>query len=109
LKRKGIDTTQSRFTDIVDLKRIVLDHQKRNDIQRLLNTNYNEQLKYVFALIEGFAFAEICDAFKEEKNHILNKSKLEKMIEGPFFSWDEPFAGDNARNTQFEFGDALFF
>jgi len=70
LKSKGIDTTQSRFTDIVNLTRVILDHQKRNDIQRLLNANYNEQLRYVFALIEGFAFAEIYEAFKEEKNHI---------------------------------------
>jgi hypothetical protein len=109
LKSKGIDTTKSRFTDILNLTRIILDHQKRNDIQKLLNANYNEQLKYVFALIEGLAFAEIWDAFKEEKNHILHKSKLKKMISGQFFSWDDPPIGDNARNTQFELETAAKF
>jgi len=31
------------------------------------------------------------------------------MIEGHFFSWDEPSAGDNARNTQFELETAARF
>jgi hypothetical protein len=97
LSSKAIDTTQNRFSDILTLTRIILDHQKRSDIQRLLGSNDNEQLKYVFALIEGLAIVEIYEAFRKQKNHILHKSKLAKMIEGPFFSWDEPPIGDNAR------------
>jgi hypothetical protein len=109
LKSKGIDTAKSRFSDVLNLTRIINDHQKRNNIEGFLKANKNEQLKYVFALIEGFAFAEIYEAFKEEKNHILHKSKLEKMIEGPFFLWDELPMGDNARNTQFELETAAKF
>lgn len=107
LKGKGIGTTKSRFSDILNLTRIIIDHQKRNDIQRLLSSYDN--LELYCALSEGFAFAEICEAFKDEKNHILHKSKLKKMIGGQFFSWDEPPIGDNARNTQFELETAAKF
>lgn len=107
LKRWGVNTSQGRFNDVLDLSRIVIDHQKRNNIQELLDSYDN--LRLIHALIEGFAFAEIYEAFKEQKNHILRKSKFEKMIGGPLFSWDEPPIGDNARNTQFELETAAKF
>jgi hypothetical protein len=107
LKRWGVNTSQGRFNEVLDLSRIIIDHQKGNNIQELLDSYDN--LRLIYALIEGFAFAEIYEAFKDEKNHILHKSKLEKMIGGPLFSWDEPPIGDNARNTQFELETAAKF
>jgi hypothetical protein len=107
LKRWGVNTSQGRFNEVLNLSRIIIDHQKRKNIQELLDSYDNLRLNY--ALIEGFAFAEIYEAFKEQKNHILGKSKLKKMIGGQFFSWDEPPIGDNARNTQFELETAAKF
>ena len=107
LKRWGVNTSQGRFNEVLDLSRIIIDHRKRNNIQELLDSYDN--LRLIYALIEGFAFAEIYEAFKDEKNHILHKSKLKKMIGGQFFSWDEPPIGDNARNTQFELETAAKF
>jgi len=107
LKRWGVNTSQARFNEVLDLSQIIIDHQKRNNIQELLDSYDN--LRLIYALSEGFAFAEIYEAFKDEKNHILHKSKLKKMIGGKFFSWDEPPIGDNARNTQFELETAAKF
>jgi len=100
LKSLGIDITQSRFSEILNLNRNIVDHQKRNDIDGLLK-NHDNVLLY-FALTEASAFVEIHDAFKSEKSHLLRRSQLKKIIGGPFFAWDEPAEGDNARNTLFE-------
>ncbi|MBU1766579.1 MAG: hypothetical protein KJ648_00525, partial [Candidatus Omnitrophica bacterium] len=61
-------------------------------------------LKLYFALTEASSFIQIYKAFKDQKSHVHPRTKLKKMLKGPYYSWEEDVKGGNIepRNTLFE-------
>jgi len=106
LKIIGINTTNTRFEKIYNLNNIILEHYNNNSLNHLLEEHGKLELSLV--LIDASSFINIYKAFKDEKSHM--HPKLKKILEGPYYSWEEdPSKGDNEnRNLFFELETAAF-
>lgn len=102
LKSIGIETANTRFDEIFKLNKIIVEHHRKNEIQRLIDGYDN--LTLWCALTEASSFVEIHKAFKDQKSHMHPRSKLKKLLGGPFLPWDEDTNESNIenRNTLFE-------
>jgi hypothetical protein len=107
LKIIGINTTNTRFEKIYNLNKIIIEHYNNNLLNKLLEQY--DKLELSLALVDASSFINIYEAFKDEKRLI--HPKLRKILEGPYYSWDEdPSKGDNEnRNILFELETAAFF
>lgn len=105
----GIKTTGTRFDEILQLNRKIVEHHKNGEVDSLIEQYGN--LKLWGALTEASSFIHIHEAFENQKSHLRPKSKLKKMIEGPYHSWDEDVNEGNieARNILFELETAAIF
>jgi len=78
------------------------EYYNANNIDKLIDKHGN--LKLWTALTDAVAFVDIYEAFKDQDSQKRPIGKLKKIIEGPFFSWEEDTNANNieARNTLFE-------
>ena len=102
LNQIGISLENTRFSEILRLNRLIVEHQNQETLDSLIN-KYGT-LKLWYALTEASSFIQIYEAFEKEKSHIQRRSKLKKMLGGPFLPWDENQEENNieSRNTLFE-------
>jgi hypothetical protein len=102
LNQIGIKIENTRFAEILSLNRLIVEHQKQETLNSLINEYGN--LKLWYALTEAASFIKIYEAFEKEKSHIHRRAKLKKMLGGPFLPWDENHEENNieSRNTLFE-------
>jgi len=102
LNQIGIRIENTRFSEILRLNRLIVEHQKQKTLDSLIDEYGN--LKLWYALTEAASFIQIYEAFKKEKSHIHQRAKLKKMLGGPFLPWDENQKENNieSRNTLFE-------
>lgn len=107
LNNIGINTANTRFENIYNLNKLIVGHYNDNSLNYLLEKF--DMLELSLALIDASSFITIYKAFKDEKIHI--HPKLNKILEGPYYSWEEdPSKGDNEnRNILFELETAAFF
>jgi|GEM_PF-904201 len=109
LSNIGVPVDGTRFSEILEIVRIILDHYKRDEISKLLR-NYPEGHLY-YALTDATAFIRIYLTFKSIKSDKLPRAKLKEMLIGPLLPWDEAPAKGNihGRNTLFELETAARF
>jgi len=109
LENIRISTSNNRFDKIYNLYEKIVQHHKTKSFDRLFEEN--DKLELGIALNESFSFINIYRAFKDEKDHILPRSKLRKMLDGPYYTWDENSTENNieGRNILFELETAAFF
>jgi hypothetical protein len=110
LENIGINTLSKRFDKIYNLNKLLLKHSKDKSISHLLEEH--DKLELGIALNDGLSFINIYHAFKDEKSHILPRSKLKRILEGSYYSWNEisTNTGDiESRNILFELETAAFF
>ena len=102
LDQIGIKIENTRFSEILELNRLIVEHQKQETLNNLIDEYGN--LKLWYALTEASSFIRIHEAFEEEKSHLHRRAKLKKMLGGPFLPWDEDQKENNieSRNTLFE-------
>lgn len=102
LNQIGIKTENTRLSEILDLNRLIVEHQEQETLDILIDEHGN--LKLWYALTEASSFIKIYEAFVKEKSHIHRRAKLKKMLGGPFLPWDENQEKNNieSRNTLFE-------
>jgi hypothetical protein len=102
LNQIGISPENTRFSEILRLNRLIVEHQKQGTLDSLIDEYGN--LKLWYALTEASSFIQIYEAFEKEKSHIHRRAKLKKMLGGPFLPWDENQKENNieSRNTLFE-------
>lgn len=105
----GIQTHNTRFDEVLELNREIVEHHKNNLVEDLIEKHGN--LKLWFALTEASSFIQIHEAFKIQKSHLRHRAKLKMMLEGPYHSWDEDVDVGNIepRNTLFELEAASKF
>lgn len=109
LENIGISTSNNRFDKIYNLYKKIVQHHKTKSFDRLFEEN--DKLELGIALNDGYSFINIYQAFKDEKDHILPRSKLRKMLDGPYYTWEEKLTENNieSRNILFELETAAFF
>jgi hypothetical protein len=109
LENIGISTSNNRFDKIYNLYKKIVQHHKTKSFDRLFEEN--DKLELGIALNDGFSFINIYQAFKDEKDLILPRSKLRKMLGGPYYTWEESSTENNIenRNILFELETAAFF
>lgn len=109
LKNIGINTSNTRFENIYNLINKIVEYSSKNILNELIEQH--DKLELSLALVDAISFIKIYKAFKNEKNHIYPRQKLKKILEGPYYSWEEdPMKGDNEnRNILFELETAAFF
>jgi len=109
LNRIGVKTENTRFDELLRLNKEIVEHQKKSLIEELIQKH--DVMKLWFALTEATSFIGIHDAFKDQESHLHPRSKLKKMLEGPYYSWDEDVFVNNIdpRNTLFELETASKF
>lgn len=109
LENIGISTSNNRFDKIYNLYKKIVQHHKTKSFDRLFEEN--DKLELGIALNDSFSFIDIYQAFKDEKDHILPRSKLRKMLGGPDYTWEESSTENNieSRNILFELETAAFF
>ena len=105
----GVETANTRFDKVLRLNKEIVEHYKNNFVEELIEQHGN--LKLWFALTEASSFIDIHEAFKTQKSHVHPRSKLKRMLKGPYHSWDEDVHANNieARNTLFELEAASKF
>ena len=105
----GIQTQNTRFDEILQLNKEVVEHYKDNRLKDLIEKHGN--LKLWFAVTEASSFIRIYEAFNLQKSHLRPRSKLKMILQGPFHSWDEDVDLGNIepRNTLFELETAAKF
>ena len=109
LSKVGLQIENTRFSEILDLNRLIIKHTEQGTLDFLIN-KYGS-IKLWYAITEASLFIEIYEAFKKEKSHIHRRAKLKQMIGGPFYPWDENPKKNNIenRNTLFELETAAKF
>lgn len=107
LKIIGINTANTRFEKIYNLNKLIVEHHNNNSVNQLVEQY--DKLELSLALVDASSFINIYEAFKDEKSKV--HPKLKKILEGPYYSWEEdPLKGDNEnRNILFELETAAFF
>jgi hypothetical protein len=102
LRSLGIETNDTRFSRIVELNSEIADHHEIDRIPELLSTHDNLELWY--AITEAKSFINVYHALQNQQSHLVPRSKLRKILEGPFFPWEEDssIANIESRNTLFE-------
>ncbi|WDT74178.1 MAG: hypothetical protein MPW16_13025 [Candidatus Manganitrophus sp.] len=105
----GIQTAGTRFDEVLQLNKELVEHHNNNQIDSLIK-QYGH-LRLWAALTEASSFNQVHYAFKNQKSHISPRAKLKKMLEGPYHSWDEDVHEGNieGRNTLFELESASIF
>ncbi len=98
----GIDTKNSRLSELLEMTDTIVEYQNRGDTERL-REKYGD-LKLWYALMESGAFVEVYDALKTIKSNKLPRAKLKDILKGPFLPMDEDTEENNihGRNTLFE-------
>lgn len=109
LIRTGITINGTRYFELIELLRVIVDHYKKSEISQLLN-KYDEATLWV-ALTDATAFVRIYLGFKDIKSHCLPRAKLKEMLDGPLLPWNESpdVSNIHARNTLFELEMAAWF
>jgi hypothetical protein len=109
LSNVGVPVVGTRFSEILETVRIIVDHYKRKKISKLLE-NYPEANLY-YALTDATAFIRVYYNFKNLKSDKLPRAKLKEMLIGPLLPWDEaPDKGNiHGRNILFELETAARF
>ncbi|MBC8527260.1 MAG: hypothetical protein H8D22_10510 [Candidatus Cloacimonetes bacterium] len=105
----GVKTHDTRFSEMIDILRIIVQHYKDENMPELFE-KYDEATLYV-VLTEATAFVRIFFAFKKTKSHKLPRTKFKEMLKGPLLPWNESpdQANIQARNTLFELEMAALF
>ena len=105
----GIQFENTRFDEVLNLNRQIVEHYNRKLVKELISEYGN--LKLWFALTEASSFIEIYEAFHSQKSHKLPRGKLKMLLQGPYHSWDESASENNIepRNTLFELEAAAKF
>lgn len=98
----GRETSIGRFAELIDYIEKVCDFQRRGELDELVKKYDNEILWY--SLIESWTFVEVYEAFHNLKSHQVPRSKLTKILGGPFLPRNEAAQDQNihSRNTLFE-------
>jgi len=104
-----VETENTRFDEILRPNKEIVAYHNNNLVEELIGKYGN--LKLWRALTEASFFIEIHEAFKIQKSHVHPRTKLKKMLEGPYHSWDEDVHAGNIehRNTLFELEAASKF
>jgi hypothetical protein len=109
LNRIGVKTENTRFDELLRLNKEIIEYEKKSLIDELIQKH--DVMKLWFALTEATSFISIYDAFKHQESHLHPRSKLRRMLEGPYYSWDEDVLAGNIdpRSTLFELETASKF
>lgn len=105
----GINVKGTRFESTLNLLQIIVDHYKRNNIQKLMKKYDEATLFYV--LTDTVTFIKLFQFFKNKKSHEIPRGKLTESINGPILPWEEePEKGTaHSRNISFELETAAWF
>lgn len=102
LNDAGIETGNTRLSEILDLVRIITEHYNNDTIDQLASEYKKDVIFY--ALTDADIFISIYQSFQNTKSHVLRRGILKKMVNGPLLPWEED-PGDGStqgRNSLFE-------
>lgn len=105
-----IESENTRFSKVLEIITKLSNSYKDSDKINFLIDEYGNLVLWQ-AVIDANSFIEIYQTFQSEKNHLIPRSSLKKILNGPLLPWDEDTNTRNieSRNELFELETAALF